>query len=231
MYLKLEEILTLLDYLLDNIYIKYRGQLYKQVIGVPMGTDCAPDLANLFLFSYEYRYMMGLINSKSHELQLFKYIYRYIDDLLVLNDRGHFDRIYSYIYPDVLELNSTGENSNHSAAYLDMTISSSDSKFTHKLYDKRDDFGFKVISMPNLASNIPINPAYSTFYSQIVRYYKANNSYVYFVDNVNSLMSKLCKQNFDRRILQYYLIKFLKTYQSKLISKFVTHISPASFGI
>ena len=27
---------------------------YRQTIGIPMGTDCVPQLANLFLFHYKY---------------------------------------------------------------------------------------------------------------------------------------------------------------------------------
>ena len=59
-----------------------------------MGTDCAPDLANLFLVSYEYQYVMNLINSNSPDIEKPRYIYRYIDDLIVLNDDGYFNSIY-----------------------------------------------------------------------------------------------------------------------------------------
>ena len=50
MYLNKDDVLSLSEYLLNNIYVKYRDNIFRQVIGVPMGTDCAPDLANLFLF-------------------------------------------------------------------------------------------------------------------------------------------------------------------------------------
>ena len=60
-YLTCDDINDMLGYLLDNIYVKYRGNLFRQIIGVPMGTDCAPDLANLFLFVFEYKYVMNLI--------------------------------------------------------------------------------------------------------------------------------------------------------------------------
>ena len=32
-------------------------QVFKQTVGIPMGTDFAPLLANLFLFFYEYNYV------------------------------------------------------------------------------------------------------------------------------------------------------------------------------
>ena len=46
-----------LSYLLDNSYIKFGNKLYRQIVGIPMGTNCAPLVADLFLFSYERDYM------------------------------------------------------------------------------------------------------------------------------------------------------------------------------
>ena len=36
--------------LLDNIYIRFGTKLYRQTIGIPMGTNCAPLVADVFLF-------------------------------------------------------------------------------------------------------------------------------------------------------------------------------------
>ena len=43
------------EFLVDNKYNKKRfgGQLFRQMVGIPMGTNCAPLLAELFLYSYE----------------------------------------------------------------------------------------------------------------------------------------------------------------------------------
>ena len=49
-----------LVYLLDNIFIRFGTKLYKQTIGIPMGTNCAPLLADLFLFCYERDFMKSL---------------------------------------------------------------------------------------------------------------------------------------------------------------------------
>ena len=37
-----------LTFLLDNIYIRFGSKLYRQIVGIPMGTDCAPLVADLF---------------------------------------------------------------------------------------------------------------------------------------------------------------------------------------
>ena len=221
MYLNKDDVLSLLEYLLNNIYVKYRDNIFRQAIGVPMGTDCAPDLANLFLFAFEYKYIIGLIDVKSDDIKRFKFIYRYIDDLLVLNDNEHFDSVYTDIYPQALELKYTAR-SRTNASFLDMDISINNSIFSKKLFDKRNEFNFNVISLPNMSNNIPINQAYSTYYSQIIRYFKANNNYSNFVNNVKCLYNKLCKQNFNKRLLLKYLKLFICKYEPQLIAKFLT---------
>ena len=218
MYLNKDDVLSLLEYLLNNIYVKYRDNIFRQVIGVPMGTDCAPDLANMFLFAFEYKYIIGLIDVKSDDVKRFKFIYRYIDDLLVLNDNGHFDSAYTDIYPQTLELKYTAR-SRISATFLDMDISISNSIFNKKLFDKRNEFNFNVISLPNMSSHIPINQAYSTYYSQIIRYFRTNNNYSNFVHNVKCPYNKLCKQNFNKRLLLKYLKLFICKYEPQLNCK------------
>ena len=46
-----------LIYHLDNIYIRFGTKLYRQIVGIPMGTNCAPLVADLFLFWYERDFM------------------------------------------------------------------------------------------------------------------------------------------------------------------------------
>ena len=41
-----------LTFLLDNIFIGFGTKLYRQVVGIPMATNCAPLVADLFLFCY-----------------------------------------------------------------------------------------------------------------------------------------------------------------------------------
>ena len=38
-----------LVYLLDNIFIRFGTKLCKQTIGIPMGTNCAPLVADVFV--------------------------------------------------------------------------------------------------------------------------------------------------------------------------------------
>ena len=49
-----------LNYLLDNILIRFGSKLNRQIVGIPMGTDCAPLVADLFLFCCERDFMLSL---------------------------------------------------------------------------------------------------------------------------------------------------------------------------
>ena len=94
--------------LLDNIYIQHAGKIYRQIIGIPIGSDCSQDLTNLFLFSYEQEYVYGLINDgRDDDAEFLSFVYRYIDDLINMNDIGFLDRVYKDIYPSEMVLNKT----------------------------------------------------------------------------------------------------------------------------
>ena len=49
-----------LHYLLNNINIRFGSKLYRQIIGIPMGTNCVPRVVVLFLFCYEGAFMSSL---------------------------------------------------------------------------------------------------------------------------------------------------------------------------
>ena len=51
-----------LTFLLDNIFIRFGAKLYRQVVGIPMGTYWAPLVADLFPFCYERDFMMSLLS-------------------------------------------------------------------------------------------------------------------------------------------------------------------------
>ena len=50
------------------IFIRFGLKLYRQVVGIPMGTNCAPLVADLFLFCYERDFMMSLSDDKQADV-------------------------------------------------------------------------------------------------------------------------------------------------------------------
>ena len=57
-----------LTFLLDNIYIGFGSKLYRQIVGIPMGTNCVPLVADLFLFCYERDFMLSLSDANQSEV-------------------------------------------------------------------------------------------------------------------------------------------------------------------
>ena len=57
-----------LHYLLDNIFIRFGSKLYRQIVGIPMGSNCAPLVADLFLFCYERDFMFSLLDNKQTDI-------------------------------------------------------------------------------------------------------------------------------------------------------------------
>ena len=49
-----------LSYLLENTYIRFGNKLYRQIVDIPMGTNCAPLVADLFLFCHESDFITSL---------------------------------------------------------------------------------------------------------------------------------------------------------------------------
>ena len=80
-----------LSFLLDNIYIRFGTKLYRQIVGIPIGTNCAPLVAGLFLFCYERDSMKNLSSDNQADvIKEFNLTSRYLDDLLNI-DNPYFE--------------------------------------------------------------------------------------------------------------------------------------------
>ena len=94
-----------LTFLLDNFFIRFGTKLYRQVVGIPTGTNCAPLVAVLFLFCYERDFMMSFSDDKQADVIVaFNTTSRYLNDILnIIN--VYFDNMVSQIYSSELQLN------------------------------------------------------------------------------------------------------------------------------
>ena len=137
-----------------------------------MGTNCAPLLADLFLYSYELEFLQKLVKDKKiHEARAFNFTCRYIDDILSIN-YSRFAEFLPLIYPPELEVKETTDTT-----FLDLYLEFDDSgQVSTKIYHKRDDFNFKINNFPNRCSNIPASPAYGVYISQLIRYARASSN-------------------------------------------------------
>ena len=77
-----EDIIKMLEFLVDNIFVVFAGNVFQQIIGIPKGTNCAPLLADIFLYSYEAEFIQFLLSVGKKRLESqFNFTYRYIDDV------------------------------------------------------------------------------------------------------------------------------------------------------
>jgi len=123
----------------------------------------------------------------------FSNLFRFIDDLNAINDGGLFENNFKNIYPEELELGK--ENSdNLEASFLDLHICIKDDKFQVGLFDKRDNFPFSIVRMPDKASNMPSKIFYSSIDAEILRIARASNNSNSFFSSVKPLITRMCKQ-------------------------------------
>ena len=75
-------------------------KLYRQVVGIPMGTYCTPLAADLFLFCYERDFMMSLSDNKQADvIDAFNTTSRYLDDIVMTQyPEAQFSLSVSFVY-------------------------------------------------------------------------------------------------------------------------------------
>ena len=153
-----------LIYLLDNIYIRSGTKLYRQIVGIPMGNNCAPLIADLFLFCYERDFMTSLSDVKQAEIiEAFN-----LDDLLNI-DSPYFEGMVNRIYSSELQLNKAN-TSDTEAPFFDLHLSVSNGFVSFKIYDKRNDFDFDIVNFPFLDGDVPRSTSYGVYISQLIRF-------------------------------------------------------------
>ena len=192
-----------LHYLLDNIFIRFGSKLYRHIVSIPMGTNCAPLVADLFLFCYERDFMLSLSdNNQTDIIEAFNSTSRYLNDLLNI-DNPHFEQMVGQIYPAELQLNKVN-SSDTKAPFLDLNLSIANSIVSSKIYDKRDAFNFEIVNFPFLDGDVPHSPSYGVYIYQLIRFAKVCSN----VDDFNNrnffLTAKLLNQGY------IYIIKFEK---------------------
>jgi hypothetical protein len=80
------DIEDILGFLVGNVYVVVGGQGLQQSVSIPMGTNCAPLLANLFLYSCEAEFVQKMLRNKKKLALSLNHTYRHIDDVLSFNN-------------------------------------------------------------------------------------------------------------------------------------------------
>ena len=140
-----------------------------------MGTNCAPLIADLFLYCYERDFMSHLHKSKRHDLiDMFNDTSRYLDDIFTIYN-PEFAKYIPDIYQAEIQLNKAN-TSDKETSFLDLNIKVIGSDIHTSVYDKRHDFGFPIVNIPWLSGNVPRLPSYGIHILQLVRFARCCSS-------------------------------------------------------
>jgi hypothetical protein len=204
--------IRLLNWLIDNIFVTFGDKVFRQKIGIPMGTDCAPFLANLFLYSYEYEWIDKQRRLKNYSyINAFKHSCRYIDDHILANNDDLMIKVMEDIYPKELVL-VPDDSDGLSTPYLDLMLVIKDNVVSSSIFDKRDAFDFPIVNFPTLTGNIPLKSSYGVFTCELVRYARACTHLEDFKNRTMLLVKKLKKQYFTNTLLKKTWLNFCNSH-------------------
>ena len=185
-----------------------------------MGTNCAPLVADLFLFFYERDLIMSLSSdTQADVIEAFNLTFIYLDDLLNI-DNPYFEGMVSQIYPAELQLNKAN-TSETDVQFLDLHLSILDGFVSSKIYDKRDDFAFDIVIFPFLDGDVPRTTSYSVYTSQLIRFARVSSHLADFNTRNRSLTAKLLQQGYRYHKLRKVFSKFYRRH-FELVSKYNT---------
>ena len=197
------EICEAFTFLMKNLYVQFDGMVYQQIIGISVGTNCAPLIADLFLYCYERDFMSNLQKSKRFDLiDKFNDTSRYLDDIFTIE----------------LQLNKAN-TSDKETSFLDLNIKVICNNIHTIVYDKRDDFGFPIVNFPWLSGDVPRLPSYGIYISQLVRFARCCTSVLDFHSKNLQITSKPLTQGYRYNKLRKTFGRFFRSY-SELLSKF-----------
>ena len=186
------EVKCLLTEVVEQTYIRFADQIFMQILGVPMGNNSAPQLADLTLTMMEYNFLKSTVNRPiTSDLQ---YVSRYIDDLLIPNC-PLFRNVSQNIYDKSLNLEFICEGSSK-CDYLDLSIEQKN-RLHISVYNKTDAFPFYVERYGYIDSNVPSSIHYVVFESQILRIAQICTDRLAFVTKAQELVAIFIFRNFS----------------------------------
>jgi hypothetical protein len=158
-----------LGFLVDGVCVVFGDRVFRRSVGIPVGTGCAPLLADLFLYSYGAGFVRRLLRDNGRGLAVsFSRAFGCIDDVLSVGNHG-FRSCVRLVCPDGLEVGGT-TGSDGSASCLGVLLGvDSGGGLAASLYDRRGGFGFAVVGFPFLCGGMPLSPACGVCVSRLVR--------------------------------------------------------------
>ena len=232
--LPVTKFLALNKWLTTNCYVRLGDRVWKQVLGIPMGFSCSPLWCNLYLMSYEIRFIQRLAKLGRRDIMSqFEYAFRYIDDLCWLNvgnaqifldptqprDMSNPYWIYPLhildIKPEVTNFSDLNPLHGTMAHFMNVLVSISEENtgiFTIQKYDKRRELPFTYTQYIKFNSNRPVKQAYNVIISQTVPILYLSNDINLALREINTLISTLVGNGFRKaKLIQIVTHTLTKT--------------------
>jgi len=111
------------------------------------------------------------------------------------------------------------EHEGRHATFLELDITIEDGVFVYKLFDKRDEFPFSIVRMPDLSGNIPDHVFYGSVMSEFLRIGRATLFYRDFLPKAKELLHRMVNQNGDKHMLLLQLKKAIRNH-SQIFNRF-----------
>ncbi len=192
------DVKQILVHVMDETYVAFAGNIFRQIMGVPMGGNASPLIADLTLSMMEFNYCQS--RARSSILAV-----RYIDDVLAVNCPDFITKAAD-IYDKDLKLEETYAG-NH-CCFLDLDITLQNGKEKTNIYNKTDAFPFQVNRFGYPDSKVSANIHSNTIIGQLIRYARICNNTDDFVSRVRELFTCYISRDFRTHMLTVNFYKF-----------------------
>ena len=211
------------SFLVDNIFFQFSSDLVlRQSIGIPMGTNCAVFVANLFCFSYEFAFLRQLVQRHQWDLlRRFRFTKRFVDDLLACNNPLFFRYAYTSftdengihgIYPPFLRL-SCEQDSTGGVSFLDTEVRFDGAHWYTTLYDKREHPPLSQVSLvryPHPTCFLSDRSKLGIVTSRLFCFSRICMRKKDFIARARLFLSEFVERGYSRASIRRYVQRFLK---------------------
>ena len=180
----LQRIMSYVRFIVCNTFItNIEGNLIQQVVGIPMGTNSAPAIANLTLYASEAQFMDTLYRIDPQNAKKYAFTFRYIDDCLLWDVEPPPTDVYQLFYSE-----TTLEDR---VNFLGGTIQKCNNKLYISVYDKTVNWDLPIIRFPHYHSNTPSHQIIGVMLGQFTRYYRICNTVTSFKVAATNLILRI----------------------------------------
>lgn len=232
-HLPKHRLLGLHSWLIRNCFVILGDRVWRQTKGIPMGFSCSPLWCNLYLLSYEIKFIQRLAKlGRTDLLSKFQHAFRYIDDICWLNvttpmtflcpSQPRTPNNPFWIYPlDILEIKTEVQryadndpSRGISAHFMNAQVvikSDNSGQYMLSKYDKRRALPFPYTQFIKFASNRPIKQSYNIVISQVLPILYISNTDDAALIEIDSLIQTMVSNGFRQQRITNRIIDWLRS--------------------